>query len=469
MLPAKTIHRHRLVSRTKSLCPVCLKRIDAARIEVEGDLWLTKRCAEHGEFSVPIWVGSPSWEKWQRPKISASPLPGSSAPANGCPFDCGLCSEHRQRSCTVIIDVTERCDLVCPVCFADSTRSTKSGDPGLDELRDRFKAVANISRGSNIQLSGGEPTLREDLADIIRIGKGSGCSFIQLNTNGIRLSEDKAYLKRLAEAGLDSVFLQFDGTTNAIYQKIRGRELLEKKLTAISACAEMNIGVVLVVTVVPGVNDGDLGNLLKLAAEKTPVVRGIHFQPISYFGRFPSSFSGKKRITLPELMRAIEMQTQGAFPAEQFSPPGCENAMCSFSGRFLIQQDNSVNLVFPSWNGCCEEPQHAEKCAVKSITQTAQQWSGAPEEYRQQLPQNETTSVIPRLDGKEPVMDLDQFLRQARTRTLAVSAMAFQDAWTLDLDRVKDCCIHVADSSNRLIPFCLYNLTSSSGKGLYRS
>ncbi len=454
-------------AHTLSLCPVCLKRIDAVRRTRGDEVWLHKRCTQHGEFSTPIWRGSPFWAEWQRPKSASSPVQGRRPQKKGCPFDCGLCLDHRQRSCTVISDVTRRCDLACPVCFAASTREGPE-DPDLNELTHRFETVSRVSPGSNIQLSGGEPTLREDLPDIVAIGKNAGFSFIQLNTNGIRLARDGRYLDSLASAGLDSIFLQFDGTREDIYRILRGRPLLETKLAAVSECGKLNLGVVLVVTVVPGVNDDDLGAILNLAVEKTPVVRGVHFQPISYFGRFPAPPGDESRITLPELMRAIETQTRGGFPVNRFSPSGCENAMCSFSTKFLVQTDRSVRPLLPIWQGCCGAPESAEEGARKSISQTARQWSAAlPDSSTAECGKDANPPAAVPLGTKEPV-DLDQFIRQVRTRTLAVSAMAFQDAWTLDLDRVRDCCIHVADAQDRLIPFCLYNLTSISGERLYR-
>lgn len=454
-------------ARTMSLCPVCLKRVDAERRDRDGEIWLYKTCPEHGAFSTPIWRGPPSWEDWQRPKQPSPPDPKRREPVRGCPFDCGLCRNHRQQSCTVIIDVTQRCNLACPVCFAVSTPAGPQ-DPDLNELEKRIETVSQYSPGCNIQLSGGEPTVRDDLPEIVGRVRDAGFGLIQVNTNGIRLAGDNAFVNRLGAAGLDSIFLQFDGTTDAIYRKLRGRDLVETKMAALAACRKANLGVVLVVTVVPGVNDHNLGDILTLAVEHTPVVRGVHFQPISYFGRFPEMPAPEHRITLPELMRAIDTQTQGAFPVDRFSPPGCENAMCSFSAKFLVQTDLSVYPLLPAWQGCCGAMETAETGARRSIYQTARQWSRVPHDPHFAPAVSETASAAPMPAKKGAAMDMDQFIRQARSRTLAVSAMAFQDAWTLDLDRIKDCCIHVADSRGRLIPFCLYNLTSTSGKGLYR-
>lgn len=440
---------------TASLCPVCLQRVEA-RYQEEGDqVFLVKECPEHGRFQTPAWRGDPAWRGWRWPKIPAPPQAASLPEDQGCPFDCGLCTAHRQRSCTILVEITQRCDLGCPVCYA-SSGSAAPPDPSQEELAQRLEALAATSPGSNIQLSGGEPTLRDDLPEILAAGRRAGLLFLQLNTNGIRLGREEGYARKLKRAGLDSVFLQFDGTDDTIYQAMRGRPLLAEKLAAVKACGEVGIGVVLVATVRPGVNDHNLGDLLRLAVRHSPAVRGVHMQPISYFGRYPGPPRDQDRITLPELMRALDEQTGGDFPAAHFSPPGCENALCSFSGNFLVMEQGRVRPLQQAWQGCCEPPQPAEQGAARAISQVARQWSA---------PEGDAPSAAPAPGG---FLSLDDFIQTARRNTLTVSAMAFQDAWSLDLERVRDCCIHVAAPDGRLIPFCLYNLTSASGRSLYR-
>ena len=317
----------------------------------------------------------------------------------------------------------------------------------------------------NIQLSGGEPTLRDDLPQIVAMGREAGFGFIQINTNGLRLAQDPAFVRDLKSAGLSSVFLQFDGTADTLYRKLRGRDLLDVKLAAIKACGRHQIGVVLVPTLVPGVNDQDIGNILRRAVEHSPTVRAVHFQPVSYFGRFPHPPADEGRITLPRLMRLIETQSGGVFKAAQFSPPGCENALCSFSANFMVMPDRSVRAMGREWSGsCCPQPVKAEIGAANAIGCVARQWS---------TPQACTCASgsqrhLPDDNALGDALDLDAFLLRAKTHILAVSAMAFQDVWNLDLERVRDCCIHVMAPDTRLVPFCLYNLTSSCGQRLYR-
>ncbi len=446
---------------TQSLCPVCLKRIDARRT-IRGDrVFLEKICPDHGSFSVRIWDGEPGFSTWQRPKTPTHPAIPGHAVEKGCPFDCGLCPEHRQRSCTVILEVTDRCNMDCPVCYADSRSA--GDDPPIATIEGWFKAAFHVSAGSNIQLSGGEPTLRDDLPRIVAMGREAGFDFIQINTNGLRLASDEAFLRDLKDAGLSSVFLQFDGTRDAVYEKLRGRPLLATKKTAIEKCGRYGVGVVLVPTLVPGINDDDIGNLMRLAADHVPVVRSIHFQPVSYFGRFFHSPTDGDRITLPQLMRLIEEETDGVFKASAFSPPGCENSLCSFSASYLVMPDGDVRAVGRSAGTCCPKPIPAEVGAAAAIDFVSRQW---------RAPQSCCGTLSPRSSGSgsnsPDTMDLDVFIQRARTYLLSVSAMAFQDVWNLDLERVRDCCIHVMAPDTRLIPFCLYNLTSQTGERLYR-
>jgi uncharacterized radical SAM superfamily Fe-S cluster-containing enzyme len=443
-----------LPSETASLCPVCLKRLPARRVVDGHRVELVKHCPEHGEFRALIWQGPPDLAAWNRPKTPSSPPVCYSEVKNGCPFDCGLCPEHGQHSCSALLEVTARCNLRCPVCFAASGE-TVAADPSLETIDSWYRAVRRAcGEGIVIQLSGGEPTVRNDLPAIVALGRRHGFSFIQLNTNGLRLAENPEYARSLREAGLASVFLQFDGTTDAIYQSLRGRPLLDEKIRAIDHALAAGLGVVLVPTVVPEINSGNLGAILDFALERAPGVRGVHFQPISYFGRFPAPPADRDRITLPRILREIEQQTGGRMKVDNFAPPGCEHSHCSFHGNFLLMPDGALQPLTRKDSCCCNKPIVAEEGARKSTAFLTRQWA-APEK-------SSLTSSAPAPGS------LDGFLERVKTHTFAVSAMAFQDVWNIDLERSANCCIHVLTPDEKLVPFCLYNLTSASGRSLYR-
>jgi hypothetical protein len=446
----------------RSVCPVCLKPIPACHETIGDETFLVKTCPDHGEFRSVVWRGEPSFASWARPKVPSGPKQAFTQVEQGCPLDCGLCDAHRQHTCTALIEVTWRCDLGCPVCFASSGKAAPP-DPSMEELDRLFDRVELASGHCNIQLSGGEPTVREDLPEIIRLGKAKGFPFIQLNTNGLRIGREAGYAARLADAGLDSVFLQFDGTEDAIFEVLRGRPLLETKLAALDALAEAGVGIVLVPTLVPGVNDRDLGNILRLAVNRSPAVRGVHFQPVSYFGRYPKQPDDAERITLPEIMRGLEAQTDGMLKAMDFRPPGCEHAFCSFHANYVVtEQGGLTRLSSGGACGCTPRPASEGADAAKAFVK--RQWS-SPD---RQLPMAFDASPDPAAQVSGPEDALDAFIKRAATHTFAVSAMAFQDCWTLDLERLKGCCIHEVSPDGLLIPFCAYNLTSMDGETLYR-
>ena len=170
---------------TQSVCPVCLKRLTASK-KREGDrVFLEKTCPEHGSFRTLIWNGPPDYDSWNRndPKVHLAHT--HTRKDRGCPYDCGICPEHRQNTCCVLLEVTQRCNLSCPVCFASSGES-QAEDPSVEEISQWYDLLMDSGGPFNIQLSGGEPTMRDDLPDLIRISKEKGFSFFQLNTNGLR-------------------------------------------------------------------------------------------------------------------------------------------------------------------------------------------------------------------------------------------------------------------------------------------
>ncbi len=510
----------RVLASTVSVCPVCLGPAPAERVAVGDTVLLVKRCPAHGEFSAPVWRGEPAFTGWVRPKIPTARRGPGTERALGCPRDCGLCPDHGQHTCTLLIEVTQRCNLRCPVCFAsagpgdgpgdgqgegDVRASRRADDPTLGELVARLAVLRPRAGDANIQLSGGEPTLRDDLPQLVTAVRGLGYPFVQLNTNGLRLAREAGYAARLAAAGLDSVFLQFDGPDDAATARLRGLPLHADKVRAVEACTAAGLGVVLVCTVARGVNDHCLGDIVRFGLARVPAVRGAHFQPVSFFGRCEgfgapdcvddgppygeddgvAGTAGNNareaaRITLPEVMRAVCDQTGGLIPLAHLHPPGCEHAQCSFSGTFMAHEDGRLE---PAGGSCCgtggngeagprgveqggmpPAPIPAALGAERARAFVRRQWK-APDAPTGMGGADSTGGGTP---ATPPRDDFERFLARAGRR-FTVSGMAFQDAWTLDTERLRGCCIHVAAPDGRMVPFCAWNLTSVDGMPLHRN
>lgn len=454
-----------------SICPICSKKVSVEIYKEEDRIYRVKTCSKHGVFKSIVWHGAPSYEEWIRSGDNTKPYRTNTKEETGCPYDCGICPNHEQEACCVLIELTQRCNQHCPYCFADSCRvggeaglETASeeprlaevweDEPTLEEIRGIYTFLLEQSPGRpfNIQLSGGEPTIRDDLSQIIAMGRKMGFPYIQLNTNGMRLAEDRRYVKALKEAGLSSVFLQFDGLSDDIYLKTRGQELLRVKKQAIANCTEEGLGTVLVTTVVPKVNDHQIGDIIRFAVERRPYVRGIHFQPVSYFGRFPAPPADKDRITIPELIRAIEGQTDGEVSREALVPLSTGHPLCSFHGNFFIDENHRLTPLSDRKkaenNACC--------CKTSPIVQArdyiARKWSW----------DNPADSFCSEGRSDDSISDelsqWDNLIRQLKENSFSLTAMAFQDAWNLDLERLKRCRVHVATKDRKLIPFCSYNI-----------
>ena len=517
--------RHLHLGLTESVCPVCLATIPADRCAEGGTVYLKKTCPEHGTTSTPVWRGLDSYLRWgQASRNFSQPPVCATEVKRGCPHDCGLCPDHLQQSCCVLLEVTSRCDLACPVCYASASRH--GADASLAEIGGWLDTLAASGGRVHIQLSGGEPTVRDDLPEIVALIRSRGFDFVQLNSNGVRIAREPDYLAALAKAGLDCVFLQFDGVTDDVYQRLRGAKLMRLKTQAIRNCGVAGIGVVLTPTLVPGVNVDQIGAIVDFAIAETPAVRAVHFQPVSYFGRClapnPSDCAGERpphpsplpegrggqaaashhgerivqasprpngerdrdrvrgdfandaigfgmsppddasRITLPEVMEALIAHGGGAIRLDDFHPGSAENPYCSFSGRFVIGASGRLQAVAEEPRSCCGVPARQETAARPG-------YDGPSLEVARErrYVAGQWTRPDRRIQEVAGLGAFDTFLA-SRTRTLGLSGMAFQDAWTLDLERLRQCHIHVVAPDRRIVPFCAYNLTDCNGRALYR-
>lgn len=444
------------IGETLSLCPECLSRIPAQRVDRQGSVYLEKICPEHGSFRTLIWRGDgASYLDWVRNSRKAvGPLECATPADKGCPFDCGLCGGHKANACTMVIEVTQRCDLGCPVCFAGSGCSG-SGEPDMPMIEKMYGAVLRVTGTPIIQLSGGEPTMRDDLPGIVAMGRRMGFHHIMINSNGIRIAREPDYLQRLADAGAGTIYLQFDGVTDEVYRYMRGRDLLDLKVKAIENCAKTGIGVLLIPTVKPAVNDHELGAIIRFAGSRIPTVRGVHFQPISYIGRYPAAPKDEDRITIPDVIGKIVQQTDGELRVENFLPRRSEDSHCSFSGLFILKE-GKLKAISKRYANVLPDvrPGHFRTPWESARSFMNLHWQAAGKSPDQSGTDGCCTTG-------------NNIFHEAAADGFTISCMPFQDVWSIDLERVQRCCGHVATEDGRIFPFCTYYLTDRNGQRLY--
>lgn len=327
-----TVH---LIDTTESLCPICEQFVPAGIVVSEGKVYLCKRCPQHGEIDVLLHSDAAHYLAGRRPdKRHELTVPS------------GLTTTAEQAICVVVIDVTDACNLRCPTCFAAAEgHDFMSGEDFERALDTALTRSPNLSW---LQLSGGEPTIHPQVLDFVRLAQARGVRVVQINTNGVRIARDDAFLAELAEVR-PSIYLSFDTFRPPTYKELRGANLVDVKLKAVERLAAHDIGVSLVCTVQRGVNEGELGDIARFGMQH-PNVASVVFQPTFYAGRAPHH-DPLERITNGDVLRFIEEQMDGAICASDFVPVPCCNPACTDitfvyqDGETIVPLTRLVNLA----------------------------------------------------------------------------------------------------------------------------
>lgn len=389
---------------------------------------MKKMCPDHGLSTVYIWPDVDHYN-WAR---SFSISPGASRMAQNiadyCPTSCGLCSLHQRHSTLIEIEATQRCNLRCPVCFMSAEAA--SPDPSLRQLESIYANILKKAGGqTSIQLTGGEPTLRKDLPEIIRAGRKAGFSAIEINTNGLVLSRNPQFLSDLTEAGCTGVYLQFDGLTPEVYTQIRGEDILADKLQAIENCRREGIQVVLAMTIIQGVNQDQIGAVLNFALDNLDVVVGVALQPAFTSGRF--DIKDARRLNMGDVVFMLAEQTDGLILPYEMWPLSCSHPLCSCGTQLIKDGDRFVP-------------------ATRHITRDEYQAAFDPHSPQGSI----FADILARKNGNT-------------APGLSVVVMNYMDVISMDIKRLMECSMTVSTDNDRLIPFCAYQMTDMNGKRLY--
>jgi len=480
------------IKSTKSLCPECGKPLDAEVFDENGKVFIKKTCDEHGEFVNTYWSDDKLYNSVEKyiPTVTGvdNPCVDDIGP---CPSNCGLCSKHETSTVLGLIDVTNRCNLRCPVCFANAAAAGYLYEPTQDEIRQMLRNLRNLKPHPcpAIQYAGGEPTVRKDIVELVKMAKEEGFTHVQIATNGIRLAKRENLAKELKEAGLNTVYLAFDGVTPEPYINNRGRDLLPDKLQAIENCRKVGLGVVLVPTLVKGINDHQVGEIIKFAFDHNENIYGVNFQPVSFAGRTPADHVEEQRITIPDFVKIIEDETDGQVPTSAFRPPSSVEPIAEFIS--LLDGEDSAKVTLNCHEHCGiatyvfrEKTEGDGKDKLIPITDfiDVDDLFDKLKEYNEKLKKGKFGSrkrVLAGLTGNLPKMvhrsrtpkDLDivkillnvfakgdyNALGDFSKDAMLISCMHFMDPFNFDEDRVKKCVIHYATPDGRIIPFCTFN------------
>lgn len=469
--------------KTRSLCPECMRTLDAVIYDKNGKVYIKRTCPEHGEWDEIYWESTEYYNRFRKSAAKAhgleNPNVGKFVGSNGtnCPMDCGLCSNHHNHTALSNIALTNRCDLSCWYCFFYA----KEGDPIYEPERKVIKnMLINLRKESPvpnnaIQFTGGEPTLREDVVEIIKDAKEVGFDHIQLNTHAINLGRDPKLAHDLKEAGVSTLYMSFDGTT----PKTNPKNHYEVP-RALDVCRKENMGIVLVPTVIRSVNEQNLGSIINFGLNHSDVVRGVNFQPVSLVGRMPAKLRNQQRITIPGAIELIEEQTNGIITKDDFFSVPCVAPVTDFIQTLAGARQYELNIhfacgaatyVFKDDNGkIIPLPQFVDVEGffeyLKEKTEDLGKGNKILNSAKVLLKLNSF------IDKKKQPKNLNlasiltnalvkhnySALGQLHHNSLFVGMMHFMDPYLYDQMRVERCDIHYAMPDGRIIPFCAFNV-----------
>ncbi len=478
---------------TRSICPECIaegkllkdSKIDAIVYEEDDKVWIIKECPKHGIVKDLYWG---DYRMYERARKFADPgikilNPDIKKPIEeiSCPDDCGLCAKHKTHTNLGNIVLTNRCNLSCWYCFFYAKKGESIYEPSLGHIREMLRHMKNQKPvGANaIQFTGGEPSLRDDIVEIMKIAREGGYEHVQFNTNGIEFARNFELVKDLKEAGVNVAYMSFDGvspeTNSKNYWEVPD---------ALDNCRKVGLHVVLVPTLINGVNDHEIGGMIRFAAGNIDIVRSLNIQPVSLVGMMPHKKRAEQRITIPDVCRKIEEQTDGQISMDDFFTIPTASVITDFIEVMTGQPKYRLSSHF-----ACGVATYVFKERNKLIPITKFIDIHGILEYLKEQTENIQKSRIKKLsktvseiklllnlkkfvdeDKKPRGLDIGRIFTSAITggsydslaefhkKSLFIGMMHFMDLYNYDIDRVQRCCIHYAVPDGRIIPFCAFNV-----------
>ena len=477
----------RMLPRTvETLCPECSVVIPGRYYVRDKAVWIEKTCPEHGYFrdcvnsDVEIFARS-SW--WSFEEARGLLTPHVCEPKR-CPSDCGLCDSHQSSACLANIDLTNRCNLTCPVCFANANAAGYVYEPDFDEIVEMLQRLRDYRPipCTCVQFSGGEPTIHPDFMRIVSKAIEMGFSQIQIATNGIRMA-DEEFARKAAEAGLHTLYLQFDGVDDEVYLKTRGCKLMKIKRKVIENCRKFGMKVCLVPTIIKGQSDDQVPKILHFAVDNIDVVSGISYQPVSFTGRIDMHELQSQRYTVGDLAHDIS-DTIGADPIADFFPlsftvpfsdllsvlcdaPKIRSAChteCALGTYLWVSPEKKI-YPFPQvfdignlfWEIHLLTKKIEKRGRARFIDKVHALWLFYKHFRPDRAPKDLTFyRMLRSLRGMVNKKVGRGKSEEKNYRTLLAAGMHFQDRYNFDVQRIKRCVIHYSTPEG-IFPFCTYN------------
>jgi len=471
---------HTFLGMTQSLCPDCLALVPAKIVARDnGRVYFRKRCPTHGVREDFVCSDVRHYDRMEFSLPGKVPPQMGVEPNRGCPYDCGLCTEHEQHTCVGLVEITASCNLSCPMCYAHS--GPRGKHLTLDEcVRAIDRLVEVEGRPEVLQLSGGEPTIHPEFLEVLDYACRQPIDVVMVNTNGVRFAHDEEFVRRVAENKHRlEVYFQFDGFSDDVYRQLRGEPLLDIKLRALENLGRHGIRTTLVSTLQGGVNEHQVGPIVRFGLER-PWITAVSFQPATYSGRFVLPEDLERRVTFPDVVRYVVEQTGGLFQEPDFMPLPCAHPNChtlSYAyrsqhgvvplARFIDARNhldvlaNGITFNRPRARQLIEQYLGSQGCCAGGncggeVDTSAPlfQIGGAGQGGAAQDPTSRAAEEFFARAIAEQLSPADVF---------RITITSFLDAYNFDVRRLMKCCIHHVLPGGHVIPFCAYNVLYRDG------
>ncbi|MBI4872981.1 MAG: radical SAM protein [Candidatus Riflebacteria bacterium] len=448
----------------QGVCRECHQVVNCRILVEDGRVWQERLCPEHGPSRALIAEDHAWYLRATRTPVEPRP-PGKCATAhrNGCPLDCGPCPFHAAAPNLPVFSVTNACNLACPICFTYNRRD-RSWHMPLDEVDRVLDQVLEAAGDLDlINITGGEPTLHPQILELLRratsrprIGR------VTLNSNGLRIAKDDAFVRELARLGV-YVILSFDTFDPARSKRIHGADIVQTKLEALAKLNAHGVGATLLNVMIRDTNDDEIGRVLELAAQ-TRCVRSVTIQTMTYTGQGGKDFPRGLHMTIDGAQKAIERSTGGRLRFEDFHPMPAAHPLCYGIGYFFKTGEAPLGLV--PFRRLFSEEEMRKLLGGNYLIRPGDDFNEMLDDAIHRLwarePEAPELGLIRRLakklypQGRAP--SAFQRQRLAEEHVLTVYIHAHMDEDNFDLSRVSTCPDLVPDVSGTLIPACSYNV-----------
>lgn len=453
------------INSTSSVCPTCLRTLPAQILARDGQVFMKKFCPDHGHFEVLI----ASDEEWYRETIAIRyepqyPYAFTAKVEEGCPSDCGVCGDHQQRCMIPVIEINDHCNMECPICFAHNQYSYEMTIPELDRCLDAiYKSEKNDI--DLLVISGGEPTMHSNFFPLLTRARERGYRQITVNTNGIRLANDREFVKQAKDLGLQFT-MWIDGFRESTHMMLRGMDTREIKQRALDNLGEFDVNTNILCVVGRGVNEDEVGQVFELAMG-LPFVRGVTYHTLVYTGKGGKNLPRDPAtiITIPDIMRLLDEQTSGVLRRRDFSPIPAPHPLCETNAYMLVCDDGGSpqalsRLVPPGRyrdlveNQAILRPDDQLEQRLQEVIDHLYSRPDQDADTRRAL--STFRSMLDRCFPTDHHLTRDERERHCERAIKGVFLIPYMDEYNLDLTRLRSCVSMQAVPDGRLIPNCSY-------------